>query len=439
MKVGSLFTGVGGFDLGLERAGMEIAWQVEADPEARSVLRRHYSDIPIYEDVRNVGSNLDDVDLVCGGFPCQDVSVAGNRAGLAGERSGLFYEAARIIDTIAPRFVLIENVPGLLSSNGGRDMGAVLGTLANLGYGYTYRVLDSQNFGVPQRRRRVFIVADSRGFCEPEILLEREGVPGYSSEGEEAREDSPAFTPSSFGQYRRGVGTLRAMDIDTGGGNHVVLNTPLAVHDKVVCIQGGEENGSKQQGGPGIDEGTMYTLTCREIHGIFSPSVIGKTVSPTGRQGDEFAVDLSPSLSAHNGPGRPYVLPTLTAHYYKGPGHNRDRLHVVDNPYSITERFGGKIKIDRDSHPTLTCGGGKPGQGYPNVFGAGAPRKLTPVEFERLQGFPDGWTEKSDAGEEISDTARYRFMGNAVTVPVAEWIGERILRYGSIVDHPSGD
>jgi site-specific DNA-cytosine methylase len=97
-------------------------------------------------------------DLLCGGFPCQDLSVAGQRAGLAGDRSGLFFEFARIIDAFRPRWVLVENVPGLLSSNGGRDFGVVLGTLADLGYGVGWRILDSRFFGVPQRRRRVFIV-----------------------------------------------------------------------------------------------------------------------------------------------------------------------------------------------------------------------------------------------------------------------------------------
>src|SRR5690606_40793791 len=114
---------------------MRPVWQVEIDKQARAVLRRHWPDVDLHEDVRNVGAaNLVPVDLICGGFPCQDLSVAGRRAGLAGERSGLFFEFARILDELRPRWVVIENVPGLLSSNSGRDMGTVLGTLAKLGY-----------------------------------------------------------------------------------------------------------------------------------------------------------------------------------------------------------------------------------------------------------------------------------------------------------------
>ena len=127
---GSLFSGIGGFDLGFERAGMECAWQVETDIRARGVLARHWPEVERYEDVRNVGRNdLRAVDVVCGGFPCQDVSIAGRRAGLAGERSGLWFEFHRVLDELRPRWCIIENVPGLLSSNAGRDFATILSGL----------------------------------------------------------------------------------------------------------------------------------------------------------------------------------------------------------------------------------------------------------------------------------------------------------------------
>jgi len=181
VNVVSLFTGVGGFDLGLERAGHRIVAQCEADEKARAVLRRHWPDVPIYDDVATY-EPTESADLVAGGFPCQDLSVAGKRAGLAGERSGLFFEAARISDLVLGDggFVLIENVPGLLSSNGGRDFGVVLSTLADLGFhDLAWRVLDSRFFGVPQRRRRVFILARrSGGRRAAEVLLEPESGGG---------------------------------------------------------------------------------------------------------------------------------------------------------------------------------------------------------------------------------------------------------------------
>lgn len=168
MRFGSLFSGVGGFDLGLERAGFETAFMCEADAWKRSVLQAHWPDITIHHDVCELHPNDDErnIDLLVGGFPCQDLSVAGARRGLAGDRSGLAFEFLRIADDIAPRWLLLENVPGLLSSNRGRDMAVLLDTLADLGYGVAWRVLDARFFGVPQRRRRVFIVArrvDARG------------------------------------------------------------------------------------------------------------------------------------------------------------------------------------------------------------------------------------------------------------------------------------
>jgi DNA-cytosine methyltransferase len=157
--VGSLFSGIGGLDLGLERAGWEVRWQVEIDPFCRKVLGRHWPDIKKYGDIREVNPDeLEPVDLVCGGFPCQDLSVAGKRAGVAGERSGLFWEVVRIADEVRPSWLVLENVPGLLSSNEGRDMETVLNAIEELGYIVDCDIMDAQYFGVAQRRRRVFIV-----------------------------------------------------------------------------------------------------------------------------------------------------------------------------------------------------------------------------------------------------------------------------------------
>lgn len=163
---GSLFAGVGGFDLGFEAAGWDCRWQVEWDALCRSVLARHWPDVPRYGDVADV-TGLAPVDCITYGFPCQDLSVAGNRAGLDGERSGLFFQATRIIremreatDGRHPTWALAENVPGLLSADRGGAMGRVLDELADCGaVGIEWATLDAQHFGVPQRRRRVFIVA----------------------------------------------------------------------------------------------------------------------------------------------------------------------------------------------------------------------------------------------------------------------------------------
>lgn len=158
--VGSLFAGIGGFDLGFEQAGFTTAWQVEIEQDLREVLALRFPHAQQFADVREVGAhNLSPVDVLIGGFPCQDVSAMGARAGLAGARTGLFWEVCRIVEEIRPQWLVLENVVGLLTSNGGKDFGVVLGALADRGYVGLWRVLDAQYFGVAQRRRRVFLVA----------------------------------------------------------------------------------------------------------------------------------------------------------------------------------------------------------------------------------------------------------------------------------------
>lgn len=156
VKIGSLFSGIGGLELGLERAtGAATSWQVEIDPFCRRVLERHWPHATRYEDVRTVGAhNLEPVDIICGGFPCQDLSVAGKGAGLDGERSGLFFEYVRIIRELRPRVVVMENVAALLV----RGLGRVLGELAACGYDAEWDCVPAAAVGAPHRRDRVFIV-----------------------------------------------------------------------------------------------------------------------------------------------------------------------------------------------------------------------------------------------------------------------------------------
>lgn len=202
LTYGSLFAGIGGMDLGLDRAGMTCRWQVELDPYCRRVLAKHWPDVPKYEDVRDVGaSNLEPVDVIAGGFPCQDISYAGDGAGIDGARSGLWFEYARIIRELRPRVVLVENVPALLT----RGLDRVLGDLATIGYDAEWDCIPAAFIGANHLRDRIFVVAYSerRGLerlqdtggaraCWPhsaeqlEGLLEMEGrlaVPAGSSGG----------------------------------------------------------------------------------------------------------------------------------------------------------------------------------------------------------------------------------------------------------------
>lgn len=172
---GSLFAGIGGFDEGFTDAGMVCKWQVENNKHCRIVLDKRYPYIHKLGDVRDVGKqNLEPVSVICGGFPCQDLSVGWNGKGLAGERSGLWFEFYRVVKELAPRWVVIENVPGLLSSNDGRDFAIILQGLEKCGYLSAWRVLDAQYFGLPQQRERVFIVSSlGNGDCA-RVLFEAE-------------------------------------------------------------------------------------------------------------------------------------------------------------------------------------------------------------------------------------------------------------------------
>jgi DNA (cytosine-5)-methyltransferase 1 len=377
LTVGSLFSGVGGFDLGFERAGMQVRLQCEIDKAAQGVLRRHWPDATLYEDVRNVGRGAASVNVVCGGFPCQDVSVAGRRAGLAGERSGLWWEFHRILVELAPEWVVIENVPGLLSSNSGMDFAAILRGLVECGYGVVWRVLDSQHFGVPQRRRRVFIVGHLGDGRAAEVLFEREGSAGDIEPGRSTRQTAAA-SPEGI------AGTVSSKWAKgTGGPSGDECQNLIAVDFRHTSL------------------GSVAPTLQAKPSGSYSLNTTPGVLSFTWHSGTGFgtADDVSVTLGANH-----YTTPGILPLYYSHD-FNQDRIYSADG---ITPSHTA-----RDSNRSR------------NILHAGSVRRLTPTECERLQGFPDGWT----AGQ--SDSARYKQMGNAVTVNVAEWIGRRIVAVSS--------
>ena len=296
--VASFFSGIGGFDLGFERAGFEVTAQCEIDPFCRSVLERRWPHVTKFKDIKSVKpTDVPSSDVWAGGFPCQDVSVArmGPRAGLKGKRSVLFFEFARLLEQCRPRVLVIENVPGLLSSHGGRDFEIVIRTLAGYGYGVGWRLLNSRYFGVPQSRQRIYIVGCYRDARGPgQVLLESEcGARNVAASGPDGQKPVSAFK-ESFGDPVKGP----------------------------------------------IVAGIAYCLyACSARH--------------TG-------TDWS----------RNYVS-------------------------------------------------------YPQ----GKVRRLLPVECERLQGFPENWTLPSKNATDDIDEPRYHAVGNAVTVPVAEWLALRIRDY----------
>jgi DNA (cytosine-5)-methyltransferase 1 len=382
----SVFSGIGGFDLGLERSGWRCAGQIEVDPFCGRVLARHWPNVPRWGDVttfdsawlqlaerrgpergtrraRNIGEEPDSsrtagvwgIDLLCGGFPCQDLSIAGHRAGLSAARSGLFFEFVRLAGELRPRWILLENVPGLFSSNGGRDFALILHTLDQLRYGVSWRVLDSRYFGVPQRRRRVFLVGHLGAACPVEVLFEPEGGERDIAPGGEAGE-SVAGTLGG-GSDRRGW----CSDIE-----------------RMTFV-------------PSV-AGTLGASNTRHTSGLKSEADLlayhcqGTNVGPMG------------ALRRGNGNetgGVPFVSPPLRAEGHDASEDGRGRRTFA--------------------------------------IGASAVRRLTPTECELLQSFPPGWSclcdvqPYSTADCRCPDSPRYAALGNAVTVNVITWLGQRML------------
>jgi site-specific DNA-cytosine methylase len=192
MTVGSLFSGIGGLDLGLERAGHTVRWQVEANPYCRRILAQHWPDIPCYPDVTHLtAETLEPVDLICGGFPCQPVSVAGAQKGTDDDR-WLWPHFAQLLGALRPRYALLENVPGLLTTHGGREFGAILSDLADSGYDAEWDCLPASAVGAPHRRYRVFIIASL-----PDAERHRAGVQSrHAPSGGQAWEPSHASKPT---------------------------------------------------------------------------------------------------------------------------------------------------------------------------------------------------------------------------------------------------
>jgi DNA (cytosine-5)-methyltransferase 1 len=329
---------------------MQVVWQIENDPFCRKILARHWPEVERYGDITTLEpSILAPVDLLCGGFPCQDLSVAGARKGLAGERSSLFWDFIRIADVLRPRWLLIENVLGLFSSQSGRDFLRVVSALDERGYGVAWRVLDSQNFGVAQRRRRVFIVGHLGGPCPPEVLFEPESLSRDTQAGREAGEGVAGAVTSSAGHHGhsspRGDGSDNLVSYALTGrspGERLEAEGNYVIH-----------NG---QGDPNWDVGRAFALDTEQ------PSAI----VVNARQDPVLGVSLDTD------------------------GHS----HAVAVRLAQTSSNGWGVSED----------------------GTYVSASADPNGVREVAGLPKGL-----------DSPRYRALGNAVTVPVIEWIGRRLM------------
>lgn len=393
MKYISLCAGIGGFDLGFDRAGMTCAAQVENDKFCQDVLAAHWPDTPKFWDICEFGrESLGDgtIDLACGGTPCQDISIAGQRAGLAGERSRLFFEFTRVLTEFSPRWFVFENVTGLLSGNERRDMGTVLREVGKCGYGWAYRVLDAQYFGVPQRRRRVFIVGylgDARRAGQ--ILFESTNVPGNSRTRPEAWETATEDVAACLNSGGNSGG------FRTEPGEHLIAFDTTQVTSR--------QNGSNPKAG----------APCHTLTGNGSPPTIAKALTTrTGQRMDPTAESYVVNLRGRDGDVQAEVH-AGAATALRGSSGGSSRTMIFQDKASAHNRMNPSEvspTVDKSNADGLSVYDGQSGV-----------RRLTPLECERLQGFPDGWTDC------CSDTQRYKQTGNAVCVPVAEWIGCRIM------------
>ena len=302
------------------------------------------------------------VDLLVGGTPCQDFSVAGKRAGLDGERSGLARDFARLLREIRPRWFLWENVPGAFSTHSGRDFGTFLGALAELGYGLAWRVLDAQFFGVPQRRRRIFIVG---------YLGDWRAAGAVLFEPASLCRDTPESRKKREGVTQSLTGCLGAGGADDNRAQ-AEFYVPKIVDQAMSC------KWAKGTSGPAGDE--HHNLLC------------AVRTAQTSANGWGVSDNVAHTMDCANGQA---ICAPVTTRGYADNAAQESKLVLA-----FTEGRSHSLQIM-------------------HTLGV---RRLTPLEAERLQGFPDGWTDIPGA----SDTARYKALGNSMCVPVMRWIGERI-------------
>lgn len=433
LTVGSLFSGIEGFGLALESAGMSVQWSVELDPSCRRVTAKHFSNAEQFDNITTVGKhNLKPVDILCGGFPCQGASVAGQRGGLADERTGLWWEMLRVCRELRPRVLLWENVPGLLSVNGGRDFAAILLSLRECGYFGCVRTLDAQFFGVPQRRRRlfgVFLAGDFAVGRAAEILALRKSGSGNSQASRTTGQGIADTLGGGSGKRGWADDTDRMTFVETGEGH-----SHFKQSDQSASFRGSGGGGINAQlvsfaadvaapvtagyAKSGFNDGAKRGVTPQLIASTLRSRQHSPGVSAPGRGGEDDAnLVVGPLGTRHslNGHGAAGVNDQEV-----NSGHLV--IPLLEIGCGATTRGGGPngVGIGESGDPMFTLQ-----SGHQHGIGVNqSVRRLTPTECLRLQGFSDDWLDLDPA---LSDSAKYRMVGNAVAVPVVEWIGRRIV------------
>lgn len=442
MRFGSVCSGIEAASVAFGPLGWEAAWFSEIEPFPCGVLAHHFPGVPNLGDMNALPEMIlsgaaEAPDMLCGGTPCQAFSFAGKRQSLDDERGNLsltFCEVADAIDAVRNKHgrdavvVFWENVPGVLSTKDnafgcflGRLVGAdtplspgagrwpSAGVVAGPKRKAAWRVLDAQHFGVPQRRRRVFVIASSReGFDPSEVLFERKDVCGNPAPRRTAGQGSSSYAESSFGAFRESdglSGTPKASGGVLGGGSETVIVEPSVydmTHANDVVRESKEVPTLQARMGTG---GNQIPL-------VLDRHIEPKVMSVSENQRGE--VVLSDRMRSLTSPGGK-------------PGQGNPVVLEPKSPcYCLNDHGGRRIGVGRDLASTLRA----ETHGHEQAALSGARvRRLTPVECERLQGFPDNWTRipwRGKAEVNCTDAPRYKAIGNSWAVPCVRWIGERI-------------
>jgi len=423
LRFGSVCSGIEAASSAWLPLGWQCAFTSEIEPFPRAVLAHHYPVVPCHGDFTTIkADDYGPIDILVGGTPCQSFSIAGLRGGLDDDRGNLALEFLRLADRKRPRWLVWENVPGVLSSNGGRDFGAIMGGLVELGYGFAYRVLDAQHFGVPQRRRRVFVVGHSGGLWQraAAVLFERASLRGDRPPSREAGERvAPAISARTGGGG--GLGT----DFDCDGGVTAFAH---------------------QQGGNfsmNLSNNIALTLQKSQTQaiafGIDGPDIgfaLRASASHSGDKGDgginsTMVATLMRQREGCDGGGKGPIL----SHDQRLTLAAATNDHVLFQPTwpkqisdTLNASYGDKQGMD-NQHVD-----GGAGMFVRSTDGVSV-RRLTPRECERLQGFKDDFTQipwRGKPSDQCPDGPRYKALGNSMAVPVMSWIDRRIQQVENI-------
>jgi DNA (cytosine-5)-methyltransferase 1 len=424
MRYVSVCSGIEAATVAWHDLGWEPVAFAEIDSFPSAVLARHFPAVPNLGDISKVDWRPyhGAVDLVVGGTPCQSFSIAGRREGLDGA-SGLVFEYFRLLREVQPRWFVWENVPGSFSSNGGADFQSILREWDKLGYHVAWRVLDAQHFGVPQRRRRIFAVGYLGDWRYPaKVLFEPESLRGNTPKSGKARKGSAASAESrTRSHWEGGPHPTLSQSLKSSGG--------IAMSNQELFSQGG--GGLVSQPWPAEKARCLSTSNQRldyetETFVVGTLAASGAGTSRPAGQGNELDVLVPVAMAIQDcvtpkfSKEKAFTLTTLSP---SGGGH--PQAVAVPTP----------LACDTYNHtvdsvaPALTCknDGTHSGPSLIELMPHLAVRRLTPTECERLQGFPDGWTNIPWRGKDHApDGPRYKALGNSMAVPCMRWIGERI-------------